>query len=160
MTIAVIRDTAYGVNLELLMADPIVQHMAAEIKTATVAVDTESAEFMNRANAEYARRGGTEATFIGAVAEAIRALVQGAPAAEAGGCDLDVVDYRHDYGTHYVAGVADLADGGAEYTVIIADDLNTSYSHCCHCHTAECEHAAAALRHHERNRHLAVRNCH
>jgi len=74
-----IRAAHYGEAVAVLVADPIVQAMAAEIPDGADLVadgmvhDTGSPTFnmMMRANQGYAERGGKNHAHIGAVAEAI-----------------------------------------------------------------------------------------
>jgi hypothetical protein len=72
----------YGEARRALTQDPIVQDMAhglAYVPRSTLVHDdgTPRFEFMTRANAEYARRGGKGQAHMGAVAEALMLLRNG-----------------------------------------------------------------------------------
>ena len=71
----------YEIARQRLMQDPIVQAMAAGIGDADMLSDltwdtgNPRFEFMQAANAEYIRRGGTDHAHLGCVAEAILRLL-------------------------------------------------------------------------------------
>lgn len=74
----------YGETRQRLMRDPIVAKMASEIEAFDPKLErflhedgTPRFEFMQRANREYRDRGGKDGGHIGAVAEAIRDLING-----------------------------------------------------------------------------------
>jgi hypothetical protein len=77
---AVLEADHYRVEIETLMADPIVVALADEVRRADAAAGgpvlrLDSHEVMGRVNEEYRRRGGTESRSIGGVARAVARLV-------------------------------------------------------------------------------------